>query len=108
MPKNMSGQEAKQLRILRERAFRAQDGLCYWCKQPMNKDAPDSDPRQLTGDHLEPMHNGGATVPGNIVAACRECNNTRHPELASMGGGLVGQFGEDVPRSPFEILRADR
>lgn len=71
----------------------------------MNEGAPDSDPLQLTGDHLIPLHNGGRTVPGNIVAACRKCNNERHPELATMGGGLVGQSGDDTPRSPFEILK---
>lgn len=104
MPKNMSGSEARQLRILRARAHRSQGGLCHWCKQPMILGAPDTEPMQATGDHLIPLHNGGATVPGNIVAACRKCNNERHPELSPMGGGLVATAGDDTPRSPFAAL----
>lgn len=105
MPKNMCGTEAKRLRILRRRAFDAQGGLCHWCSRPMTLGAPDTDPTQATGDHLIPLHNGGKTVPGNIVAACKPCNNGRHPELTPLGGGLVAQCGDDAPRSPFEILR---
>lgn len=105
MAKNMSGHEEKMRRILRRRAFDAQNGLCYWCRQPMNLGATDDDPMQATGDHLVPLHNGGKTVPGNIVAACRKCNNERHPELASMGGGVVAKAGDDSLRSPFEALR---
>lgn len=105
MTKNMSGNEAMRLRILRARAFRKQRGLCYWCKQQMIENAPDCEQRQLTADHLIPIHNGGKTVPGNIVAACRQCNNGRHPEMMAMGGGLVAVAGDDAPRSPFERLK---
>lgn len=104
MGSRMSGREEQFLRILRARAFREQDGKCYWCKEQMNEGAENSDPRQLTGDHLKPLHQGGKTVPGNIVAACRECNNERHPELHSMGGGIVARAGNEAPRSPFEAL----
>lgn len=104
MPQNMSGREHNELRRLRARAFRAQGGLCHWCKQPMVLGAPDAEPRQCSGDHLIPLHNGGKTVPGNIVAACRQCNSERHPELAAMGGGLVATAGDDTPSSPFAVL----
>lgn len=59
---------------------------------------------QCTGDHLIPMHNGGKTKHGNIVAACAKCNNGRHPELNSMGGGLVASAGDPRQISPFAIL----
>jgi len=63
----------------------------------MNAGAPDSDPLQCTGDHLIPTYAGGRTVPGNIVAACRKCNNARNPEAQRMGGGLIASLGGDGP-----------
>lgn len=107
MPKRMSGAEAKYLRILRRRAYDSQGGMCYWCKRELKLDALVDDPARVTADHLIPLHNGGRTIPGNIVAACAPCNNERHPELTPLGGGIVARAGDDAPRSPFEILRAN-
>jgi 5-methylcytosine-specific restriction endonuclease McrA len=104
MPKKMSGSEEKTLRILRARAYREQGGLCYWCKTPMIRDADESNPLQLTGDHLIPLHAGGKTVPGNIVAACRGCNCHRHPELNRTRGGATYSTGEAPSESPFAVL----
>lgn len=33
---------------------------------------------QCTGEHLQPLSNGGSNQPTNIVAACQHCNSTRH------------------------------
>lgn len=96
----MSSTEARRLRTLRQRAIYKQKGACYWCSEPMSIGAPDSDPKQATGDHLIPLHAGGQTVPGNIVAACRKCNNERHPDFKPMGGGLVATTGEK-PSTPM-------
>jgi hypothetical protein len=105
MGRKMSGSEAHMLRILRTRAAQEQGGLCYWCKEVMELEG--DGPRRLTGDHLKPMHRGGKTVPGNIVAACKECNGGRHPELNSMGGGVVVRSGIETHKSPFEVLALD-
>lgn len=105
MPKLPSAEQA-ELRRLRSRAYRAQGGLCRWCGEPMAPGAPDSDPRQLTGDHLVPLYAGGRTVAGNVVAACRECNNARNDETNRGNGGLVATTGEPQTGSPFEALRA--
>lgn len=104
MPKNMSGSEATLLRQLRRSAYRAQGGRCFWCQEPMKRQAEQGDPLLCTGDHLIPLHRGGRTIPGNIVAACRKCNNERHPELKSLGGGIVASVGNDALRSPFSVL----
>lgn len=104
MPHGMTGCEARYLRKLRGAAYRAQGGLCWWCRLPMKTECQETDPRRLSGDHLVRLADGGETKPGNIVAACRECNSTRHPEMNSMGGGLVAQAGDDSVRSPFEVL----
>lgn len=105
MAAKLSSKEHAELKRLRIRANRAQGGLCYWCKQPMSDSAAESDPLKCTGDHVIPLHRGGKTIAGNIVAACHTCNTTRHPELSTMGGGLVASAGDDAPRSPFEVLR---
>lgn len=104
MAAKLSGRENQELRYLRARAARSQRFLCHWCHLPMQTDVPETHPRLLTGDHLIPLYRGGKTIAGNIVAACRECNNLRHPELTSMGGGIVATAGDDSLRSPFEML----
>lgn len=106
----MSGTEHKRLRRLRRQAFNLQNGLCFWCGEPMALGVPQSDPLCCTADHHPiPRHQGGRTRPGNIVAAHGLCNETRHPELntppGSGKGGVVFSAGESSSRSPFEILR---
>jgi hypothetical protein len=39
------------------------------------------DPALMTADHVTPMRWGGRTEPGNIVAACYECNHARDRAL---------------------------
>jgi 5-methylcytosine-specific restriction endonuclease McrA len=74
----------------------------------MLTNVPQNDPRYLTGDHLVAKHAGGKTVAGNIVAACRKCNNERHPELNKTREQRRLSSGEDVLRSPFEVLKGRR
>lgn len=96
------------LPALRLRAYWAQEGLCYWCKQPMKKDADETDPLQLTADHLIPVYAGGKTAPGNIVAACRKCNSSRHPEMMrkpKRNHDKVAMWGDPKHYSPFEVLK---
>jgi 5-methylcytosine-specific restriction endonuclease McrA len=93
------------LRALRAQAARDQKFLCYWCGEEMRTDVDDNHPRAVSGDHKIPKHNGGKTIPGNIVAAHRECNERRHPELNMTKEPRRLSAGDDTPRSPFEILR---
>jgi len=94
--------ETKLLRSLRAAAYRTQNGLCYWCGRPMAAGVPED---ELTADHLVPLHDGGKTRAGNIVAACRECNNLRHPELNKTKEPRSLRIGEDRPSSPFDVLK---
>lgn len=89
----------------RDRAFRKQGGLCYWCKEPMLPSGTQNDPRSASGDHLIPLHANGKTTANNIVAACRKCNCERHPEMNRTGGGMVASIGNSVALSPFAVLR---
>jgi|SRR6516164_1854699 5-methylcytosine-specific restriction endonuclease McrA len=104
----MNHQRNGLFRVLRDRAYVKQRGLCYWCKEPMALTTDSSNPRMLTGDHLVPYHNGGETKSGNIVAACRECNNNRHPYLNRVKKNhdkRGWKVGDDTHRSPFEVLK---
>lgn len=74
----------------RTRAFRAQNGRCYYCGAPMWLDDPLAfakayrcTPGQLpalqaTAEHLVAVCDGGKTTAANIVAAHRLCNRRRH------------------------------
>ncbi len=45
-------------------------GICYYCGRKFN-------PIELTMDHLVPIARGGKSVHGNLVPACKECNNKK-------------------------------
>ncbi|ADR18739.1 HNH endonuclease [Calditerrivibrio nitroreducens] len=45
-------------------------GVCYYC----GKKVP---PGELTMDHIVPLSRGGKSTKGNIVPACKECNNKK-------------------------------
>lgn len=74
----------------RHKAFIAQSGLCYYCKQPMwEKDHSSfisqykvkpaiANFLQCTAEHLTARQDGGKNIKVNIVAACKYCNHTRH------------------------------
>jgi 5-methylcytosine-specific restriction endonuclease McrA len=76
----------------------------------MFTDVEPTHPKLCTADHLIPVYAGGRTVAGNIVAACRACNNVRNaPETnrrRASEPGLVVSIGDDTPRSAFEVLRS--
>ena len=65
--------EREKARALRKTAWwrrRVQRGVCAYC----GKNVP---PRDLTMDHVVPVSRGGRSARGNVVAACKECNNRK-------------------------------
>ena len=80
----------KLLKRLRADAFARQNGLCFYCGQPMWLDdcaafareygltLRQARRRQCTAEHLIARKDGGRESASNIVAACRGCNQTRH------------------------------
>ena len=81
----------QDLRAVRERCRIAQDGLCYYCRQPMWSGRDPAafcasfrvSPRRAalfrcSAEHLTPRSAGSSDEPANIVAACCFCNRTRH------------------------------
>jgi len=68
------------LQKARERAFKLQNGCCFYCGQRMNQ----SPITKSTAEHLKARSEGGR-IAGNIVAACLYCNNKRHRAEQPMG-----------------------
>src|SRR5688572_17231577 len=80
----------KSLQRCRTAAFARQGGCCYYCGRPIwiddstefavahhltRRQVPG---RACTAEHLIARRDGGPDTCENIVAACRECNQTRH------------------------------
>ncbi|MGH7308774.1 MAG: HNH endonuclease [Candidatus Rokuibacteriota bacterium] len=49
-------------------------GVCYYCRRQVRA-------RALTMDHLVPLGRGGRSVRGNVVPACKDCNNRKQSLL---------------------------
>jgi len=65
--------EKEKARRLRQSSWwmrKIQKGQCYYCRQRVGKDS-------LTMDHVVPLSRGGKSRKGNIVAACKTCNNKK-------------------------------
>jgi 5-methylcytosine-specific restriction enzyme A len=46
------------------------EGVCYFCGNKFH-------PKELTMEHVVPLIRGGKSSKGNIVPACKECNNKK-------------------------------
>jgi len=98
--------------FLRDRAFNAQHGKCFFCGRALALHHGPHSEMQATGCHLEPRWAGGKTEPGNVVAVCRDCNQKHEDEcLGSYARNdphdpVNMSAGDDSARSPFEKLSA--
>ncbi|MCC7442997.1 MAG: HNH endonuclease [Bdellovibrionales bacterium] len=45
-------------------------GICHYCEQKVV-------PGELTMDHVVPVARGGTSTKGNLVPACRPCNQKK-------------------------------
>jgi 5-methylcytosine-specific restriction endonuclease McrA len=67
-------QKARELRASQWWKRRRATGICHYC----GKKFP---PQALTMDHIVPISRGGKSTKGNVVAACKECNNKKKHSL---------------------------
>ena len=44
--------------------------MCYFCGRKIP-------PKELTMEHVVPIVRGGKSSKGNVVPACKECNNKK-------------------------------
>ncbi len=66
-------QEKEKARHLRRSSWwmrKIQRGVCYYCNSEVGK-------AHLTMDHVVPLSRGGKSKKGNIVPACKACNNKK-------------------------------
>jgi 5-methylcytosine-specific restriction endonuclease McrA len=62
--------KARELRASQWWKRRCAKGVCHYC----GRSTP---PRELTMDHIVPIARGGRSTKGNIVPACKPCNNKK-------------------------------
>lgn len=62
--------KARELRASQWWKRRCAKGRCHWC----NRAIP---PDELTMDHIIPIARGGKSTRGNVVPACKTCNNQK-------------------------------
>lgn len=76
--------DPKRLKIEREKAQRLRKsqwwlallnrGVCHYCGGKFPR-------KELTMDHVVPLARGGESTKGNIVPACRECNQKKKLDI---------------------------
>lgn len=49
---------------------KVQKGICHYCRSNVGRE-------RLTMDHVVPLSRGGKSKKGNIVPACKACNNKK-------------------------------
>ena len=62
--------KARQLRHTAWWSRKVQGGVCYYCGSNVGA-------KNLTMDHIVPLSRGGKSKKGNLVQACKECNNKK-------------------------------
>jgi PAS domain S-box-containing protein len=85
--------KARELRASQWWKRRCAKGFCHYCGQPMA-------PGELTMDHIVPIARGGKSTKGNIVPACKACNNKKK-QLLPMEWEAYLQERRVESRDPF-------
>lgn len=62
--------KARELRKSQWWKNRVARGVCHWCGATFA-------PEELSMDHIVPIIRGGKSTRGNVVPACKECNNRK-------------------------------
>jgi len=63
-------EKARELRRTQWWQRRIARGRCHYCERACR-------PGELTMDHIVPIIRGGRSTRGNVVPACKECNNRK-------------------------------
>lgn len=62
--------KAKELKKSRWWQNLIQNTNCYYCRKSMTRE-------QVTMDHIVPISRGGRSTRGNLVPACKACNDQK-------------------------------
>ena len=82
--------EKARARKLRQSGWwkrRISTGRCYYCGRPVGA-------RGLSMDHVVPLIRGGQSRRGNVVPACKECNNKKKSLLPVEWGEYLKNLAE--------------
>ncbi|HBA88057.1 MAG TPA: HNH endonuclease [Geobacter sp.] len=63
-------EKAREMRRSQWWKNRVGKGVCHWCGAKFS-------PAELSMDHIVPVIRGGKSSRGNVVPACKECNNRK-------------------------------
>ena len=61
---------AREIRRSRWWQHKCARGVCFYCERHVGSS-------NLTMDHVVPLSRGGKSKKGNLVPACKECNNRK-------------------------------
>jgi 5-methylcytosine-specific restriction protein A len=79
IPAEVVKREKARARELRQSQWwkrKRASGICHYCGRKFP-------PQELTMDHLVPIIRGGTSTKGNVVPACKDCNNKKKHMLPS-------------------------
>jgi 5-methylcytosine-specific restriction protein A len=79
--------QARELRASPWWKRRISTGVCYYCTRQVGH-------RALTMDHLVPLARGGTSSRGNVVPACKDCNNRKKGMLPVEWQDYVVSLGD--------------
>ena len=63
-------EKARKLRKTQWRQNKLNIRICHYCSENFTRG-------QLTMDHIVPLARGGKSTKGNVVVACKNCNNQK-------------------------------
>lgn len=71
-PEDVRREKEKAQALRKTQWWQRQTGkaVCYYCRKPTPL-------KELTMDHIVPLIRGGRSTKGNVVPACKECNNRK-------------------------------
>lgn len=75
-PEEVAKEKAKARELRKKQWWKslADRGICYYCGEKVH-------PLEITMDHVVPIIRGGKSTKGNIVPACKNCNNAKKQML---------------------------
>jgi len=81
--------KAQRLRKSQWWKRRCAQGICYFCRRKFSSG-------DLTMEHLVPLIRGGRSSKGNVVPACKECNNKKKYLLPIEWEEYLEQISKDT------------
>lgn len=93
-PEEVAKEKAKARELRKKQWWKslADRGICYYCGAKF----PSS---EITMDHLVPIIRGGKSTKGNIVPACKNCNNAKKHMLPLEWEDYMRKLSENSGKS---------